>query len=555
MKYFKKDREYFESRRRFLRNTSILAGILGLKPAVKMDLLSSVSKKLGMNSLSAMESFVDAPRITFELCFRAGFNMRCLMPPARAMTEQSSEMRNKMNVWARNTHSGNPHANVQIEQSSLSNSVFANAGDIYDNLKDLPLAHFWYRFGDVVERDPSSANPHRENFSLRMGSAQNGPNANSPSSMPCFSALHRATIARQSVDPRIVVAQLNENLGEEPSYPIWHNRGETKIENVNGAIGSQYKEIGSNDFQTLEYADLSLATFSGQLSTGVFGLRNAISSGFTNNEKAILADSLDHFAEMQLGRLKIQNSAHILKTTEASWKVLEDAVLSDVLTLSPAEQEAFDVQNLTSSRPSGEFFKPYNLGLWMGTFLKAAELGLAQNFIIEVDWNDQHPLESGQNWNNGGWQEEQFQRARNLAKVLRGFHDYGINRQSPYSDRSLFEDSAVLLSSDLGRTPDTGLTAPGGGDGAFTDYFHGSSIFLSPRVKQGTYFDHSSNHESHLYPNSIQAGSQLQLVSSDENLLSGEEAWNMLAAGFVGNSIANQFVSGSTRKPRFIYKP
>lgn len=512
VKYFtnQKNNAFETQRRRFLKNASIMLGLFGVAPGIRFDSLGRMSKRLGLDSLYAQSASNAAPNHLIEILYRTGHNLRCMCPPARAAVTQNK----RMAVWAGNQDDSGSYQNYTVSQSEQTGVWLpADSNGTIVHAANVPMAAFWYN---------NSESLHKQNFSIRSG-LDYGTDENQPNGRPAFSFLHATLGKRLAIFPEVVRINLN---------------GASVIHNLPSQIGGQQPITFGSGGDLGNNLGLSTAALRAHLQNRVTAIKSLISS-FSSDELNVLGSQLQALSESRLTAYGVSNVAEILKSPQYLAHVFQNSV-DTVLSLSDQEVAAFAADSSGDQQVFGGNVDNYNLGRWVATVMKAMEYGYIQRAIIEIEITDIHPDSGVAAYNNGGWQEDQMKRGLNALKVMEAFHEYSKQKPSVFSDRSLFDDSLVVITSDLGRTPNTRETESFAPNGAYTDNDQASVIVVGSDqvIQSGTYYNHDDGHDHNLYSGDRRDG----LVARNHELMSlgdfslpgGFLAWDMVAQALVG---------------------
>ena len=534
------DDRFLEERRKFIRNTGMLLGLMGVAPGVRFETTQKLLKAVGLNSLYAQSALPLFPAHLIEVCFRTGFNFRSVMPPALAATNKNKQMA----VWCGNTDdvvAGNnayAYGSYGVTQSATTGNWLPSLNNQIVHAASVPMAHYRYSINTET---------HGTNFNLRAG-MMNTTSADAPTARPNFSDLHSGLTPHHAIFAPSVRLKINAG-GAVPT--IIHNSNPTFDANFSPL------KFGPNNQGTLANSlGKNSSSLISLLQNQVLELKQSMASLQSTQINPLMSE-ITRLAQSRLTRLQVQNATSILKSPEKLKTVFASEV-SALLSLSSDEQgvfgstEAFDIfcPTLTYTTDSNRYGK-YNLGFWLGTLAKAFEFGLLQRAVIEVEVTDHHADSTdatGSNLSNGGWQRDQMRTGLGILQAIAGWHTYTKSRTSLTSDQSLFDDSMILLSSDLGRRPNTRTEdeETPAGNGAYTDTGDGSAILVGSErlIHSGTFYNHTNNHLETRYPANTSDGAQAKQVGNQTSptTANGQQAWEMTARAIVGDDRLKQYL-------------
>ncbi len=526
------DERFLAERRKFIKNTGMLLGLMGVAPGLRFETSQKLLKAVGLDSLYAQAALPAFPHHLIEICFRQGFNFRSVLPPARAATVQND----RMAVWAGSTDDTGSYQSYRVSQSAETGVWLPSLNNQIAHAAQVPMAHFAYSLGTAT---------HAPNFNIRAGIAEsNGMQTNAGE--PNFMDLHSGLVPHHALFAASLKLRINAS-GSAPAV----------IHNSNPSFDTAFSPLkfgGTEGILATNLGKNSLALTN--LLNGKVDLLKASMASIQQDQLAPLMTEIHRLAQSRLTQLEVTNPATLLKSPEALKKVFASQV-SSLLALSPEEQSLFgagsnfDIFCPDASGNNTGRYGTYNLGFWLGTLAKAFEVGLIQRAVIEVEVTDHHAdannSAGGLNLANGGWQRDQMKTGLGILKAVEGFHNYSKQKISLASEQSLFDDSMIVMTSDLGRRPNTRIEAnettsadnTTGGNGAYTDTGNGSAIVVGSNrlIHSGTFFNHTADHLEMRYPDSASDGSLAKNASTHNSTMSpnGPQAWEMTARAVVGD--------------------
>jgi hypothetical protein len=541
------DERFLAERRKFIKNTGMLLGLMGVAPGLRFETSQKLLKAVGLNSLYAQAALPAFPHHLIEVCFRTGFNFRSVLPPARAAVVQND----RMAVWAGSTDDSGSYQNYRVLQS---NDPMTGTGVWLPSLNNqivhaaqVPMAHFAYSLGTVT---------HAPNFNIRAGIAESTATQTNTGE-PNFMDLHSGLVAHHALFAASLKLRINAS-GETPAV----------IHNFNPGFDTAFSPLKFGGTEGVLAANLGKNSLAlSNLLNGKVDLLKASMASIEQNQLAPLMTEINRLAQSRLTQLQVTNPVTLLKSPEALKKVFASQV-SSLLTLSAEEQALFgagsnfDIFCPDANGNNTGRYGTYNLGFWLGTLAKAFEVGLIQRAVIEVEVTDHHAdannSAGGLNLGNGGWQRDQMKTGLGILKAVEGFHTYAKQRTSLASEQSLFDDSMIVMTSDLGRRPNTRVEAnettsadnASGGNGAYTDTGNGSAIVVGSNrlIHSGTFFNHTADHLEMRYPDSQSNGAIAKDASTHNSATlspTGPQAWEMTARAVVGDDNIKRY-KGST---------
>jgi len=562
------DKRFLEQRRQFLKNTGLLLGLFGVAPALRFEVTKKLLKAVRLDSLYAQNALPLFPHHLIEVCFRTGFNFRSVLPPQQGRAPTNASARKRMAIWSGNSddvgqpnNSGN-YATYGITQSPTTGVWLPSQNNAILHAAQVPMAHFGYSL---------AGSTHGPNFNLRAANDHNG--LTTSNQQPNFSFLHQGLTPHHALFAPVTEIHINQprfdTAGTEDLIPdVGHYstaafdaafnplKFGAVIEGTSLPIGKIRKSVNQ---QSVSGQGKDASALASLLQAQVLQLRNSVDS-LNQEQRGPVMNEVTRLAQSRLSQLQVQNAATILRNPQALKNIFASQV-SQLLSLSTAEQELFGAQDGDDGRdifcPTENYnddsqrYGKYNLGFWLGTLAKAFEYGLLQRVILTVEVTDHHADASnieGSFLNNGGWQRDQMRTGLGILQALSAWHQYTKSKVSLSSEQSLFDDSAILLTSDLGRRPETRTQdeEPPGGNGAHTDNGDGTAILVASDrlIHSGTFYDHTAAHLQMEYPLNKTDGAvakDFNNHSVNELAMPAAEAWKMTARALVGDQNLAQF--------------
>ena len=576
------DKKFLEKRRVFLKNTGLLLGLFGVAPSLRFEVTKKLLKAVHLDSLYAQNSLPLFPHHLIEVCFRTGFNFRSVLPPQQGRAPTDAGARKRMAVWSGNSDDsiqGNPsysYSSYGITQSATTGVWLPSQNNSILYAAQVPMAHFGYSLGGST---------HGPNFNLRAANPNNGTMQNqtpvTTNQQPNFSFLHQGLTPHHALFAPVTEIHINQPrfnaAGAEILIPDVRHYSTADFDTSFNPLKFGAQEIGkirkSINGQSVSGQGKDASALMTLLQQQVLQLRNSVAS-LTSEQLSPVMSEVTRLAQSRLTQLQAQNAATIVRNPQALKSILATQV-SQLLSLSTAEQELFGAQDgnqghdifcpTTDYNVDSQRYAKYNLGFWLGTVAKAFEYGLLQRVILNVEVTDHHAdannAEGGSFLNNGGWQRDQMRTGLGVLKALEAWHQYTKSKVSLSSEQSLFDDSAILLTSDLGRRPETRVSAQDeettslnnamGGNGAHTDTGDGTAILVASDrlIHSGTFYDHTATHLQMEYPMDKTNGAvarDFNNHSSNEPAMPPAEAWKMTARALVGDQNLGQFTQANS---------
>jgi len=509
MKYFKKDEEFLKQRRLFLRNAGLLLTTFGFAPDVKLDLLKKLTFKMGFNTAFAADS-TNAPKFVIHIGIRAGCNFKKYVQLGACISENRPL---GSYVWAGNREELSPVAaqNAVPRLSPTTNNWFAD-GEVYNNMKDVPLA--------FVSADRGQ-NGHTAFHSVTLG-VGNQNNEQPDDGFPAQTVLHAATTPR---------------LGIIPGPVTWNVNGANIGTNIatNRLLSAGYQVpvfTRVNDPLTYNSANAFINTFAANLRL----------DGFDQTQKAAVATAVNDFSRYGLNQRQLANANQVLGATK-SISTLLTTDFAAALALTADEVTAWDANPITLSGVGGSVQQ--NLGLALATVYKAAKLGLAQEFVIQINETDMHTNEVP----TPGWQNIHMTQGINFSRIIKQFYQSASSDPSPFgSGKTMWQELLLTSTSEWGRS----LITQGANDDGDAEF-----IAMGGGIKSGTYFDATDDFSQVRYASDFQTGGPLEVGT--QNRLTSPQAWRMLAIAAVGEQTAQKFgtspqLAPSGQPARYILK-
>ncbi len=421
-------------RRKFIQNVGFFLGAFGLPWTIRMDTMEKISKKI----FGSSTAFAAPGSKTLLVCLggRNGMPQQMFFPNVQDNVNQV--------IGVRNFHAA-PGTTIRVNVPGSS----PNAPMIFSpQLAGIAQSNHRNRVAVIgsIRNVTGHTNSHAD---MSIGGSDSIPIAH----------------AAQSASTRILSNP--QAFGPEADV-TWSMKRST----TDAKFGPAYHQSFSNfrsQFTSFQIKGRNNTTLSSTLTNRVMGILNSEFNAEVISKLKELPD-----------KTKVQAGADQLIG-------LLEKDLQTQLTPTAQDRTTF---GMDLARPGNQFNRGnLNLGEFLFTVGRSAELGISEEFSLVIDTNDWHGTHATMEMANGGNADNSVQglHAKYFNDVMLGALNRFENMTSLFTGNRMIEDIVIVIHSEFDRT------LRDSGDNGDGDQRRVTFIAHENRIKGGTYANHNTN--------------------------------------------------------------